>query len=62
MIKHHGHKQPEEEWVYFIIQLSSHTLFVKEVRTKIQGRSLEAGTEAEFVEKIIYCWLVSMIC
>ena len=62
MIKHHGHKQPEEEWAYFIIQLSSHTLFVKEVRTKIQGRSLEAGTEAEFVEKIIYCWIVSMTC
>ena len=38
--------------VYFCLQqLSSHTPSLREIRAATQGRNLEAGTEAEAMEK-----------
>ena len=45
-----------KEWVYFNLHLSGHNPSLKEVRAGTQGRTLEAGSDAEAMEGVPY-WL-----
>jgi hypothetical protein len=43
-------KNNSGEEVYFTVELSGHTLSLREVRAETQGRNLKAETEAEGAE------------
>jgi hypothetical protein len=51
VIKQHSQKQFGEERVYFSLQFSDHSPLEKEVKANTQGRTMEAGIEAEAMEE-----------
>ena len=46
-----GLKISKEEMVYFILQLSGHTLLMRKVRAEIEGRNLEKWIDVEAMEE-----------
>jgi aconitase B len=59
VMKLYDQKQFREERVYFILQLSGHTLTEGEVRIRSPGKNLQAGTETKVMEK---CCLLTCSC
>lgn len=50
VLKHHAHKQLEEERAYFSLPPSGHTPSLGKVGPETQGRNLDPGTKAEAME------------
>lgn len=48
--------------MYFILQLSNHTLSARTVRIGTQGRSLEDITEAEATLSVEHCLVACFPC
>lgn len=55
--KHSDQNQIKEEKAYSILHPLGHTLFLKELRSGIQDRSLEAGADEEAMEAGAAYWV-----